>query len=54
MPHSFHRRLKKEVVTMQEGKKNIKVGDATVCDTELLFTRVLGLQQSIELDIKDL
>ena len=49
----FHSSLKKNVITMQETKKSITVGDTSVYDTKLIFNRVMGLQQSRDLNIKD-
>ena len=34
-------------------QKHIKVSDPSVYDTELIFPRVMGLQQSQNLNIKD-
>ncbi len=52
-PEQFPSSIKKKVITMQETKKSIKVGDTSVYDTELIFNRVMGLQQSGDLNIKD-
>ena len=43
------------MITQAESRKGIKVGDATVFDTELIYSRVIGLQASSrEIDIKQL
>ena len=52
-PDSFHRTLKRSVTTMSSNRKAIKVDGTPVYDTELIYTRVIGLQQSRDLDIKD-
>ena len=48
------RSLKKKVISMHAAKKNIKDSDILVYDTELIFTIVMDLQQSPNLNIKDL
>ena len=51
-PASFHGTLKRNVVAVFASKKAIKIDDALVYDTELIYTRVIGLQQSCDLSIK--
>ena len=38
---------------MSVSKKNIKIDDTPVYDTELIFNHVIGLQQSRDINIKD-
>lgn len=52
-PASFHGTLKKHIITMPANKKSIKIDDTPVYDTELIYTRVIGLQQSRNLNIKE-
>ena len=52
-PASFHGNLKKSVTTMAANKKSIQIDGAPVYDTELIYTRVIGLQQSRDLNIKE-
>ena len=52
-PQNYHSCLKKMVITMQAVRKNIKVSDTSDFDTELIVTRVMGLQQSRNLNIND-
>ena len=49
----FHGALKKKVTTLAVNNKSIKIDETAVYDTALIYTRVLGLQQSRNLDIKD-
>ena len=46
--------LEKNVITMPDAKKSIKIEGTPVYDTELLYSRIIGLQQSRELDIRDI
>ena len=50
-PQNYHSCLKKMVITMQAVRKNIKVSDTSVYDTELTVTRVMGLQQSLNINV---
>ena len=52
-PDSFHRSLKKNVITMPAIKKSIQIDGRPIYNTELIYTRVIGLQQSRDLNIKD-
>lgn len=45
-PEVFNAPLSKEVVTMAVTRKAIRVGPESVCDVNLFYTCVLGLQQS--------
>ena len=51
--NNFHGALKKKVTTLVVNNKSIKIDETPVYDTALIYTRVLGLQQSRNLDIKD-
>ena len=50
-PDNFHKPLKKLIVSVT--RKHIKVGDEAVYDTNLIYTQVLGLQKSREIDLKE-
>ena len=52
-PKSFNKTLSKKVITMASIKKNIKLDGKQVYDTELVYTRVICLQQYRDIDIKD-
>jgi len=52
-PEGFHSVIPNKVVTMAVSKKHIKVDGLPVYDTELIYTRVMCLQQSREIDVKD-
>ncbi len=47
-PQSFHRVQNKRIITMAVSKIN----DTPIYDTDLIYTRVIGLQQSRDIDIK--
>ena len=54
-PKSFHEKLSHKITTQVDSRKHIKVGDTKVYDTELIFSRVIGLQASSrEVDVKQL
>ena len=54
-PKSFHEKLSHKVTTQVDSRKYIKVGDTKVFDTELIFSRVIGLQASSrDVDVKQL
>ncbi|KAG0720169.1 hypothetical protein GWK47_006923 [Chionoecetes opilio] len=52
-PTNFHATLKKQVTTMADSKKSLKIDGAPFRDTELIYIRVIGLQQSLDMDIKE-
>jgi len=52
-PGNFDGHLKKSLVTMPPIKKSIKIDDTHIYDTEQIYTRVIGLQQSRDLNIKE-
>lgn len=45
-PISFHKPLSKNVTTMAVRKKQMKIGDTEICDTETIYARAMGLQSS--------
>ena len=45
-PTGFDEKISKVVETQAEGKKHLKVGETKVFDTNLIYTRVIGLQES--------
>jgi len=53
-PKSFNKTLSKNVITLASIKNNIKVDGKPVYDTELIYTRVMCLQQYRDIDIKDM
>ena len=46
LPDGFYAQQSKKVVTMAVAKKSVKVGNAEVVDTSLIYSRVLALQLS--------
>ena len=56
LPNGFYDTISKKVITMEASKKHVKMGEKTIVNTELLFSRLLGLQGSCResLDIKEL
>ena len=52
-PEGFNNPLTKKVVTMSALKKHIKVGQIPVYDTTLIYSRVLGLQSTRGIDLKE-
>ncbi|KAG0722059.1 hypothetical protein GWK47_045188 [Chionoecetes opilio] len=53
-PESFHEPLSNKVVTMSINKKRIKLGSADCFDTNLIYSRVMGLMSSRDIDLKEL
>ena len=54
-PNNFNNKLSRVVKTQAESRKYIKIGDAKVFDTELIYSRVIGIQASSrDIDIKQL
>ena len=43
-PTVFDEKISKVVEVQAEGKKHLKVGETKVFDTNLIYTRVIGLQ----------
>ena len=52
-PTSFNKTLTKNVTMMTSAKKSIKLEGKPVYDTELIYTRVICLQQYRDIDITD-
>ena len=50
-PECFHSTLTTKVVTMADSKKTIKVRTGKTFDTKLIFSRVMGLMASREIDL---
>ena len=42
-PNSFHEEISRKIKTLSEIRKSIKVGESKVFDTELIFSRLVGL-----------
>jgi len=53
-PEGFHSTLSKKVMTMNVNKKQVQLGDASIFDTEVIFSRVMGLMASRAVDVKDI
>ena len=52
-PEGFHSTISKKIITMSAMKKNIKVGSCQIYDTNLIYSRVIGLQASRDINMKD-
>ena len=52
-PKTFYEPLSNKVVTMSVTKKRIKLGSADCFDTNLIYSRVIGLMSSRDIDIID-
>ena len=52
-PDSFHKPLKKKVVTMSALQKHAKVGQMQVFDPSLIYSRIMCLQQVHDINIRD-
>jgi len=53
-PESFNKPLTKQVVLMSISRKQIKIGQVAVYDTNLIYSRVLGLQNVRDVNLKDI
>ena len=54
LPDGFNGTIHKKITTMSVTKKHVKVGQVKVFDTNVIYSRVLGLQASgREIDIRD-
>ena len=54
LPGGFYSTIRKEVVTMSAAQKSMYIGDSKVMDTNLIYSRIIGLQASSrDIDIKD-
>ena len=51
-PQSFHAKLSKPTISMRDTRKDTKVGDTTICDPSLIFSRILCLQEVRDIDFK--
>ena len=54
LPCGFYTPIKKEVVTMENMKKRVKIGDTSVYDVEKLYARLLVIAQSRDIQLSDL
>jgi predicted nucleic acid-binding protein len=54
LPSGFYGTITKQVVTLNAAKKSIKVGGKDIYDVNLIYTRVLGLQQSRDVDLANI
>ena len=46
LPDGFHNTIHKKVISMVVTKNHVSVGDAKVYDTNVIYSRVIGLQAS--------
>ena len=54
LPTGFWKPIERKIKTMVAGKKGITVGPRILYDTELIFSRVIGLEASLgEVDFRD-
>ena len=49
----FYRTISKKVVVMSTLKKHMKIGQTPVYDTNLIYSRVIGLQNARNINMKD-
>jgi len=52
-PDGFNGTINKKVVTMSTMRKHIKIGNIELYDTNLIYSRVIGLQGSRDISMKD-
>ena len=52
-PDSFHETISKKVVTMNDSKKHIKVGEIEIYNTEVMFARVMCLLGASQIKLDD-
>ena len=52
-PAGFNTPIPKQTVTMDVAKKSVRVGDKHVYDVNLIYSRVLGLQQTRSINLSD-
>ena len=52
-PEGFHGTIPKKIVTMSITKKQMNIEHTPIYDTDLIYSRVLGLQQSRDISLKD-
>ena len=53
LPSGFYEPLSKRVVTIKAAKKSMIVRGKYVYNTKVIYDRVLGLQQSLDIGIQD-
>ena len=53
LPSGFHQSIRKEVITMENTKKSMKLGDTAMYDPERLYARMLIVSQKRDLNLKD-
>ena len=54
LPQGLYETIMKRVVTMDHARRHVKVGAVKVFDTNLIYSRVIGLQaRERDIDIKD-
>ena len=54
LPNGFWKNIERKIKTMATTRKGIAIGSKVVYDTELIFSRFIGLQASSrEVDFKD-
>lgn len=55
LPGGFYDAMSQKVVTMEASKKHVKIDGKTMINTELLFSRAIGLQGSSReaIDVKE-
>jgi len=54
LPNRFIGPISKEMITMNTTKKAIRVGGKDVFDMDVIYSRVLGLQQCRDIDFTDI
>ena len=54
LPEHFHNTIQKTVVTMKGMKKKVKTGDVVVYNTEVIYSCVMRLLNSTQINLKDL
>ena len=52
-PVGFHSSISKKVVTMSTMRRHIKIGNSQLYDTDLIYSRVIGLRTSRNMSMKE-
>jgi len=52
-PDGFNATLSKEVVTIAGTRKVLRIGATAVCDVNMSYWRVIGMQQSLDVKLND-
>ena len=52
-PVGFHSSISKKVITMSTMKRHIKIGNSKLYDTDLIYSRVIGLHTSRNMSMKE-